>query len=120
MGAAVLKFPGLNRSSVVQTHRSGRLPAGVRSLKAHRSASEQKTVQSAAAQLTALQNLCMRMMVRIGRGEVTGLLIISACSTEPDEVATSGAFTADPERALRCLDLAGDALANSWAKAVQP
>jgi hypothetical protein len=120
MSAALLKFPGLIEAAVVQAHRRGRLPAGVRSLVAHRTACEQKTARATNARQKALHDLCMRMMVRIDRGEVTGLLIISACSTEPDEVATSGAFAADPERALRCLDLAGDALADSWAKAVQP
>lgn len=113
MSAAVLKFPVLVAAPVAQARRRGRLPAGVKSLPAHRAECQRKAAEVAAARVKTMEEACIAALVRIGRGDVSGLAIIEACGDQPDQVHIAGHFIEDLEHLERCIYAFGDVVADS-------
>ena len=116
MSAAVLAFPVLVAEPVAQVRRRGRLPASVRSLPAHRAECQRKAAEVAAARMKMMEKLCIDLMVRVGRGEVTGLAVIEGYDKKPDLVYISGHFIEDMDHLERCIYAFGNVVAESKAE----
>lgn len=116
MSAAVLAFPVLVAAPVAQVRRRGRLPAGVRSLPAHRVECDRRVKEAAAANVKKMEALCINTLIRLARGEVSGLAIIEARKDEPERVFASGQFVIDYDYLQRCIHAFGDLVADSWMK----